>query len=114
MNGDDLTKEELLSRFLQLEQRVEELEQDNAQLREKLQEKDERIEELETRLRKYEFSMLSYSKKAEKIAVSDCYLSSSELGFRYRFRADLYALHLTDDPTEFDGQEFSFILSFER
>ncbi|MDB2239677.1 IS66 family transposase, partial [Halorubrum ezzemoulense] len=54
MNGDDLTKEELLSRFLQLEQRVEELEQDNAQLREKLQEKDERIEELETRLRKYE------------------------------------------------------------
>ncbi|MDB2266050.1 IS66 family transposase, partial [Halorubrum ezzemoulense] len=54
MNGNDLTKEELLSRFLQLEQRVEELEQDNAQLREKLQEKDERIEELETRLRKYE------------------------------------------------------------
>ena len=54
MNGDDLTKEELLSRFLQLEQRVEELEQDNAQLREKLQEKDERIEELETRLHKYE------------------------------------------------------------
>jgi transposase len=54
VNGDDLTKEELLSRFLQLEQRVEELEQDNAQLREKLQEKDERIEELETRLRKYE------------------------------------------------------------
>ncbi|MDB2266077.1 IS66 family transposase, partial [Halorubrum ezzemoulense] len=54
MNGGDLTKEELLSRFLQLEQRVEELEQDNAQLREKLQEKDERIEELETRLRKYE------------------------------------------------------------
>ncbi|MDV7351366.1 IS66 family transposase [Halorubrum distributum] len=54
MNGDDLTKEELLSRFLQLEQRVEEVEQENAQLREKLQEKDERIEELETRLRKYE------------------------------------------------------------
>lgn len=54
MNEDDLTKEELLSRFLQLEQRVEEVEQENTQLREQLQEKDERIDELEARLRKYE------------------------------------------------------------
>ena len=54
MNGDDLTNDELLSRFLQLEQRVEEVEQENAQLREQLQEKDERIDELEARLRKYE------------------------------------------------------------
>ena len=61
MNGDDLTKEELLSRFLQIEQRVEELEQENQrkdekidELEQELQEKDERIEELEARLRKYE------------------------------------------------------------
>ncbi|WP_123539512.1 IS66 family transposase [Halosimplex salinum] len=61
MNGDDLTKDELLSRFLQLEQRVEELEHENKrkdekidQLQEQLDQKDERIEELETRLRKYE------------------------------------------------------------
>ncbi len=61
MTGDDLTKDELLSRFLQLEQRVEELEQENKrkdekidQLQEQLDQKDERIEELETRLRKYE------------------------------------------------------------
>lgn len=54
VNEDDLTKEELLSRFLQLEQRVEEVEQENTQLREQLQEKDERIDELEARLRKYE------------------------------------------------------------
>ena len=61
MNGDDLTKEELLSRFLQLEQRVEELEQENErkdekidQLQKQLEHRDERIEELETRLRKYE------------------------------------------------------------
>ena len=61
MNSDDLTKEELLSRFLQLEQRVEELEQENErkdekidQLQEQLEHRDERIEELETRLRKYE------------------------------------------------------------
>jgi len=47
MNTDDFTKEELLSRLLQLEQRVEELEQEVGQ-------KNERIEELETRLRKHE------------------------------------------------------------
>jgi len=47
VNFDNLTKEELLSQFLQLEQRVEELEQ-------QVQEKDQRIEELEARLRKYE------------------------------------------------------------
>ena len=61
MNADDFTKEELLSRLLQLEQRIEELEQENKrkdkkinQLQEQLDQKDERIEELETRLRKYE------------------------------------------------------------
>nr|WP_049893091.1 IS66 family transposase [Natronococcus jeotgali] len=61
MNADDFTKEELFSRLLQLEQRVEELEQENKrkdkkidQLQEQLDQKDERIEELETRLRKYE------------------------------------------------------------
>jgi transposase len=43
----DLSKDELLSRFLQMEERIDELE-------ENLKEKDERIEELETRLRKYE------------------------------------------------------------
>jgi len=47
VNGDDFTKDELLSRFLQMEKRINELE-------EKLDQKDERIEELETRLRKYE------------------------------------------------------------
>ncbi|WP_394295478.1 IS66 family transposase [Natronococcus jeotgali] len=61
VNADDFTKEELFSRLLQLEQRVEELEQENKrkdkkidQLQEQLDQKDERIEELETRLRKYE------------------------------------------------------------
>jgi transposase len=54
MNESDLTKEELLSRFLQLEERVEELEQKNDRLEEQIQQKDERIEELEARLRKYE------------------------------------------------------------
>ncbi|NHN66190.1 IS66 family transposase [Haloarcula sp. JP-Z28] len=47
MDRDDLSKDELLSRFLQMEERINDLE-------EKLEEKDERIEELETRLRKYE------------------------------------------------------------
>ena len=47
MNEDELTKDELLSRFLQMEERIDELE-------EKLDQKEERIEELETRLRKYE------------------------------------------------------------
>ena len=47
MDWDDLSKDELLSRFLQMEERIDELE-------EKLEQKDERIEELETRLRKYE------------------------------------------------------------
>ncbi len=47
MSWGDLSKDELLSRFLQMEKRIEELE-------EKLDQKNERIEELETRLRKYE------------------------------------------------------------
>jgi len=47
VNEDELTKDELLSRFLQMEERIDELE-------EKLDQKEERIEELETRLRKYE------------------------------------------------------------
>ncbi|CCQ35034.1 transposase (IS66) (plasmid) [Halorhabdus tiamatea SARL4B] len=47
MNEDEFTKDELLSRFLQMEERIDELE-------EKLDQKEERIEELETRLRKYE------------------------------------------------------------
>nr|WP_152422271.1 IS66 family transposase [Haloarcula californiae] len=47
MNKDDLTKDELLSRFLQMEEKINELE-------EQLDQKNERIEELETRLRKYE------------------------------------------------------------
>jgi transposase len=47
VDWDDLSKDELLSRFLQMEERIDELE-------EKLEQKDERIEELETRLRKYE------------------------------------------------------------
>lgn len=47
VNGDGLTKDELLSRFLQMEEKIDELE-------EKLDQKDERIEELESRLRKYE------------------------------------------------------------
>ncbi|APX00026.1 MULTISPECIES: IS66 family transposase [Natrialbaceae] len=54
MNADDFTKEELLSRLLQLEQRVEELERENKRKDKKIDQKDERIEELETRLRKYE------------------------------------------------------------
>lgn len=51
MNGDDFTKDKLLSQFLQLEQRVEELEQENKrkdeninQLQEQLDQNDERIE----------------------------------------------------------------------
>jgi transposase len=47
VNEDEFTKDELLSRFLQMEERIDELE-------EKLDQKEERIEELETRLRKYE------------------------------------------------------------
>ena len=47
VDWDDLSKDELLSRFLQMEERIEELE-------EKVEQKNERIEELETRLRKYE------------------------------------------------------------
>jgi hypothetical protein len=47
VNADDFTKEEQLSRLLQLEQRVEELQQE-------VDQKYERIKELETRLRKYE------------------------------------------------------------
>jgi transposase len=47
VDWDDLSKDELLSRFLQMEERIDDLEK-------KLEEKNERIEELETRLRKYE------------------------------------------------------------
>jgi transposase len=47
VNEDDFTKDELLSRFLQMEEKIHELEK-------KLEQKDERIEELESRLRKYE------------------------------------------------------------
>jgi len=68
MNWDDLTKEELLSRFLQLEERIDELEEQliqkneqsdkQAELIEKqekvIEQQSERIEELEARLRKYE------------------------------------------------------------
>ena len=43
MNGDDFTKDELLSRFLQLEQRVKELEQENKR-------KDEKIDQLQEQL----------------------------------------------------------------
>jgi transposase len=68
MNWDDLTKEELLSRFLQLEERIDKLEENLRQKNEQIEEQNEliekqeelieqqseRIEELETRLRKYE------------------------------------------------------------
>ena len=61
MNGDDLTKDEILSRFLQLEKRMEELEQENRELkaenerlRDQLQQREEEIENLEARLRFYE------------------------------------------------------------
>jgi len=61
MNWDDLTKEELLTRFLQMEERIDELEEKLEQKderiekqNERIEEQQERIEELETRLRKYE------------------------------------------------------------
>jgi len=54
MSGDDLTKDELLSRFLQMEERIDELEEKLDQKDERIEEQNERIEELETRLRKYE------------------------------------------------------------
>jgi transposase len=61
MSWDDLSKDELLSRFLQMEERIDELEEklDQKDKRieeqnERIEEQQERIEELETRLRKYE------------------------------------------------------------
>ncbi|TYO74714.1 zinc-finger binding domain of transposase IS66, partial [Halobacterium salinarum DSM 3754] len=68
MSWDDLSKDELLSRFLQMEERIDELEEKIAQKdkrieeqnerieeqQERIEEQQERIEELETRLRKYE------------------------------------------------------------
>jgi transposase len=60
VNRDDLTKEELLSRFLQMEEKLDEmtekLEQKDEQIREQnelIEEQQERIEELESRLRKF-------------------------------------------------------------
>jgi transposase len=54
VNGDDLTRDELLSRFLQMEERIDELEKKLDEKAEQIEEKQERIEELESRLRKYE------------------------------------------------------------
>ncbi len=54
MDWDDLSKDELLSRFLQMEDRIDELEEKLAQKDERIEEQQERIEELEKRLRKYE------------------------------------------------------------
>ena len=54
MNGDDLTKDELLSRFLQMEESIDELEQKLDRKDERIEEQQERIEELESRLWKYE------------------------------------------------------------
>nr|WP_254838669.1 IS66 family transposase [Natronomonas marina] len=54
MEWDDLSKDELLSRFLQMEERIDELEEKLEQKDERIEEQQERIEELETRLRKYE------------------------------------------------------------
>src|SRR6056297_376937 len=54
MSGDDLTKDELLSRFLQMEDRIDELEEKLDQKDVRIEEQQERIEDLETRLRKYE------------------------------------------------------------
>jgi len=61
MSWDDLSKDELLSRFLQVEERIDELEEKLDQKderieeqNERIEEQQERIEELETRLRKYE------------------------------------------------------------
>jgi len=54
VDWDDLSKDELLSRFLQMEERIDELEKELEQKDERIEEQQERIEELETRLRKYE------------------------------------------------------------
>jgi len=54
VNGDDLTKDELLSRFLQMEEKINELEEKLDQKDKQIEEQQERIEELESRLRKYE------------------------------------------------------------
>jgi len=48
MNWDDLTKEELLSRFLQLEERIDELEE---QLIQKNEQSDKQAELIENRRR---------------------------------------------------------------
>ncbi len=54
VDWDDLSKDELLSLFLQMEERIDELEEKLEQKDERIEEQQERIEELETRLRKYE------------------------------------------------------------
>jgi hypothetical protein len=54
VNVDDLTKDELLSRLLQMEEKIDELEEKLDQKDERIKEQQERIEELESRLRKYE------------------------------------------------------------
>jgi len=54
VDWDDLSKDELLSRFLQMEERIDEMEEKLEQKDERIEEQQERIEELETRLRKYE------------------------------------------------------------
>jgi transposase len=54
MNWDDLSKDKLLSRFLKVEERIDELEMKLEQKGERIKKQQERIEELERRLRKYE------------------------------------------------------------
>jgi len=54
VDWEDLSKDELLSRFLQMEERIDDLEKKLEQKDERIEEQQERIEELETRLRKYE------------------------------------------------------------
>jgi len=54
VDWDDLSKDELLSRFLQMEERIDELEKKLERKDERIEEQQEWIEELETRLRKYE------------------------------------------------------------
>lgn len=51
---NNIIKDELLSRPLQVKQRVEKFEQENKRLQEQLQQKDEQIKELEAYLCKYE------------------------------------------------------------
>jgi chromosome segregation ATPase len=53
VNVDDLIKDELLSRLLQMEEKIDELEEKLDQKDERIKEQQERIKELESRLRKY-------------------------------------------------------------